>query len=182
MAPEPGPERPHFIVMTAVGPDRPGLVNEITRLIHAAGANLEDSRMAILGGEFALLLLISGARTALDQVESQKQRVEALGLSVVTKWTERPLASKPFLPYLLKVSGFDRPGIVHQVSELLAKLEVNVQSLESRVAFAPLSGTPMFVLEAQLQVPGQAILRQLRHELMRTCDEVDLDFSLEALG
>ena len=172
-----------FIVLTAVGADRAGLVNAITGRIHAAGANIEDSRMAILGGEFAILLLIGGSADALLKLESQKQEIEeTLGLSVLTKRTERSLRDKPFLPYLLKVSGFDRPGIVHQVSELLAKLEINVAALESRVSFAPLSGTPMFLLDARLQIPGQAILRQLRHELSVTCDAVDLDFSLEALG
>ena len=86
------------------------------------------------------------------------------------------------MPYALKVSGFDRPGIVHQVSELLTRLDINVASLESRIAFAPLSGTPMFILEASLQIPGRSTLRQLKQELAQTCDEVDLDFSLEALS
>ena len=176
-------ERPSFIVMTAVGPDRKGLVKEITREIHLVGANLEDSRMAILGGEFALLLLIAGPRSALEQLSLATPELERrLGLTIVSKWTERFTPAAPFLPYELKVSGFDRPGIVHQVSELLARLDINVASLESRIAFAPLSGTPMFVLEASLQVPGRSTLRQLKQELSATCDEVDLDFSLEPLG
>ena len=172
-----------FIVLTAVGADRAGLVKAITEKIHEAGANIEDSRMAILGGEFAILLLIGGSAGALSKVEAHKADLEdRLGLNIVTKRTERGATAKPFLPYLLKVSGFDRPGIVHQVAELLAKLDINVAALESRVSFAPLSGTPMFLLDARLQVPGQAVLRQLRQELSATCDAIDLDFSLEALG
>ena len=169
------------MVLTAVGKDRPGLVNEITSVIHTAGANLEDSRMAILGGEFALLLLITGHKENLARIQTAVTELEQkLGLNIVTKWTERGSPGKRFLPYLLRVSGFDRPGIVHQVSELLAKLDINVASLESRVSFAPLSGTPMFILDAELQVPDQATLRRLRQDLTATCDEVDLDFSLEA--
>ncbi len=176
-------ERPSCIVLTAVGPDRPGLVNAITSVIHDAGANLEDSKMAILGGEFALILLVSGTREALVRVEAEKAELEQrLGLNIVSKWTERGGSTKPFLPYFLKVTGLDRPGIVHQVSELLARLDINVASLESRVGFAPLSGTPMFVFEARLQIPQRATLRQLRQDLAATCEEVDLDFSLEALG
>lgn len=172
-----------FIVMTAVGPDRSGLVNAITSKIHEAGANLEDSRMAILGGEFALLLLIAGSTDSLARLEAARPELEStLGLNIITKRTERSAPSKAYLPYQLKVTGFDRPGIVHQVSELLAKLDVNVASLQSRVSFAPLSGTPMFILDAQLQVPGQSTLRTLKQELARTCDEVDLDFSLDASG
>lgn len=175
---------PHsYMVLTAVGPDRKGLVNAMTREIHSVGANLEDSRMAILGGEFALLLLVAGPRAALERLRSKVGELESsLGLSIMSKWTERPSTKTPFLPYQLKVTGFDRPGIVHQVSELLTRLDINVASLESRLSFAPLSGTPMFVLDARLQVPGPTTLRRLKQELSATCDEVDLDFSIEALG
>jgi len=73
------------LVLTAVGPDRPGLVNRISSLIHEASANLEDSRMAILGGEFALLVLVSGTDAAVARVEQEAVRLEPeLGLKVMT--------------------------------------------------------------------------------------------------
>jgi glycine cleavage system transcriptional repressor len=131
-----------YLVLTAVGPDRPGLVSEISAAIHGAGANLEDSRMAILGGEFALLLLLSGSEAVASAVERSAAALgEKLGLRVVSKRTARGLA-KDFLPYRISVSGFDRPGIVSRVSEILARRGVNVASLESHLAYAPLSGTP----------------------------------------
>ena len=171
------------IVLTAVGADRPGLVNEISSVVHRAGANLEDAKMAILGGEFALLMLITGDPSSLETIEQSSAELEnRLGLKVVTKRTERGHPHAGYLPYTLKVTGFDRPGIVHQVSELLARLDINVRMLESRVSFAPLSGTPMFILDAELQVPSAASLKQLRHGLEVTCEEVDLDFSLKATG
>ena len=167
------------MVLTAVGPDRPGLVSEIAAAIHGAGANLEDSRMAILGGEFALLLLLSGSESAASAVESAAAPLgERLGLRVVSKRTGRGQA-KDFLPYRISVSGFDRPGIVLRVSEILARRGVNVASLESHLAYAPLSGTPMFVLEAELQVPSEVALAELRRELSAQCDEENLDLSLE---
>jgi glycine cleavage system transcriptional repressor len=168
-----------YLVLTAVGPDRPGLVSEIAASIHAASANLEDSRMAILGGEFALLLLLSGSEAAAGAVERAAAPLgEKLGLHVVTKRTARGQA-KSFLPYHISVSGFDRPGIVLSVSEILARRGVNVASLESRLVYAPLSGTPMFVLEAELQVPSEVALAELRRELSVQCDEENLDLTLE---
>jgi glycine cleavage system transcriptional repressor len=155
------------LVLTAVGPDRPGLVSEIAAAIHAAGANLEDSRMAILGGEFALLLLLSGSEAAAAAVEHAAEPLgEKLGLRLLSKRT---------------VTGFDRPGIVLRVSEILARRGVNVASLESHLAYAPLSGTPMFVLEAELQVPSEVALAELRRELSAQCDEENLDLSLESV-
>ena len=170
-----------YLVLTAVGPDRPGLVSEIASAIHSAGANLEDSRMAILGGEFALLLLISGAETAAAAVEKAAAPLgQRLGLSVLSKRTGRA-QRRDFLPYRISVTGFDRPGIVLRVSEILARRGVNVASLESHLAYAPLSGTPMFVLEAELQVPSEVALAELRRELSAQCDEENLDLSLESV-
>jgi glycine cleavage system transcriptional repressor len=170
-----------YLVLTAVGPDRPGLVSEIAAAIHAAGANLEDSRMAILGGEFALLLLISGSEVAATAVEQAAGPLgEKLGLRLLSKRTGRGV-HKDFLPYRISVTGFDRPGIVLRVSEILARRGVNVASLESHLAYAPLSGTPMFVLSAELQVPSEVALAELRRELSAQCDEENLDLSLESV-
>jgi glycine cleavage system transcriptional repressor len=170
-----------YLVLTAVGPDRPGLVSEIASAIHRAGANLEDSRMAILGGEFALLLLLSGPEAAAAAVEKTAGPLgERLGLRVLSKRTARG-QHKDFLPYRISVTGFDRPGIVLKISEILARRGVNVASLESRLAYAPLSGTPMFVLEAELQVPSEVALAELRRELSAQCDDENLDLSLESV-
>jgi glycine cleavage system transcriptional repressor len=170
-----------YLVLTAVGPDRPGLVSEIAAAIHGAGANLEDSRMAILGGEFALLLLLSGSEAAASSVERAAGPLgEKLGLRLLSKRTGRS-ARKDFLPYRISVTGFDRPGIVLRISEILARRGVNVASLESHLAYAPLSGTPMFVLEAELQVPSEVALAELRRELSAQCDEENLDLSLESV-
>lgn len=170
-----------YLVLTAVGPDRPGLVSELALAIHRAGANLEDSRMAILGGEFALLLMLSGSEAAATAVERAAGPLgERLGLRVLSKRTGRG-AHKNYLPYRISVTGFDRPGIVLRITEVLARRGVNVASLESRLVYAPLSGTPMFVLEAELQVPSEVALSELRRELSAQCDEENLDLSLEGV-
>jgi glycine cleavage system transcriptional repressor len=166
------------MVLTAVGPDRPGLVQEISAAIHEAAANLEDSRMAILGGEFALILLFSGTDGAVSRVSDRCTTFEArLGLRVSLKGTTRPSAIDSFEPYHLHVSGVDRPGIV--VSKVLAGRAINVASLESRLAYAPESGTPLFQLRAELQVPSGVELSALETDLSAVCDREDLDFSLE---
>lgn len=169
-----------YLVLTAIGPDRPGLVNEIAATIHRAGANLEDSRMAILGGEFALLVLLSGSDAAASAMEGAVAPLgERLGLNVLLKRTGKA-APRDYLPYTIRVTGFDRPGIVLSVSDILARRGVNVASLESHVVYAPLSGTPMFVLEAELQIPSEVALSELRRELVKHCDDENLDLALES--
>ncbi len=170
----------NYLVLTAVGADRPGLVSEISSLVLAAGANLEDSRMAILGGEFALLMLVSGEPIAVAAVEQSSVELGArLGLRVLTKATSPQQAPRDFLPYQIRVTGVDRPGIVQRVAAVLAARGVNVASLESRLSYAPLSGTPMFILEAALQIPSVLALADLRRELASACEEENWDFTLE---
>jgi glycine cleavage system transcriptional repressor len=171
-----------YVVLTAVGPDKPGLVNEVAALIHEVGANLEDSRMAILGGEFALLVLAAGKEAALGELERRVPALaEKLGLRVLLTPTARRAPGR-YVLYRLRVSGVDHPGIVQTISKALAGRLVNVASLESRITYAPLSGTPMFVLEAELQVPSEVALAELRRDVALVCDQENLDFTLEASG
>lgn len=170
-----------YLVLTAVGPDRPGIVSDLSEVIHRSGANLEDSRMAVLGGEFALLLLVSGSERALERtVEQAASNAGTLGLDIVHRRTTGPRRSANVLPYQIRVTGFDRPGIVQAISGVLAKRRVNVTSLASSVDYAPHSGTPLFVLEAELEVPSETVLSELRRELSTKCDEENLDLSFEA--
>lgn len=170
----------NYLVVTAVGPDRPGLVNEISSLVLDAGANLEDSRMAILGGEFALLVLVSGDAKAIAEIERQSPELgQRLGLRLITQATTSPQPARDFLPYQIRVSGVDRPGIVQRVASLLAGRGVNVASLESRLEYAPESGTPLFILEAALQIPSALALEDLRRELAAACEVESWEFALK---
>jgi glycine cleavage system transcriptional repressor len=168
-----------YLVLTAVGPDRPGLVSEISSMVLAAEANLEDSRMAILGGEFALLVLVSGDERAMREVEARAAALgERLGLRLLTKPTTPRQTAQNFLPFQIRVTGVDRPGIVQGVATVLAGRGVNVASLESRLEFAPESGTAMFILEANLQIPSALALADLRRELSRACEEESWEYTL----
>jgi glycine cleavage system transcriptional repressor len=169
-----------YVVLTAVGPDRPGLVKDLSSLIGAAGANIEDSRMAILGGEFAVIMLVSGSAGAIErtrQIDSQVER--ELGLRCILKETSPAHPPADYLLYRIDVTGVDRPGIVQAIAGILAGRNINVASLESRLTYAPFSATPMFVLEAALQVPSKTVLSELRSDLAATCEEENLDFHLE---
>ena len=168
-----------YVVLTAVGPDHPGLVKALSSLIADAGASIEDSRMAILGGEFAMILLISGSAGAVARTKELGDRIEReLELRCILKETS-PAPPSDYLPYRIEVDGADRPGIVQAIAAILAGRGINVASLESRLSHAPFSATPMFVLEASLQVPSKTVLSELRSELTATCEEENLDFRLE---
>src|SRR5437588_11608562 len=95
-----------YVVLTAVGPDRPGLVNQLSSLICEAGAGIEDSRMAILGGEFAMILLIMGPAGAIERVGKIAGQIEAdLGLRCILKETSAAPPPSDSLHYRIEVRG-----------------------------------------------------------------------------
>lgn len=167
------------LVLTAVGPDRPGLVNAIAGAVNRAGGNIEDTRMAKLGGEFAVLLFVTGTEAVLGRVEEERAALEAsLGVACFFKRTAQNRFAGDGLLYTLHVNALDRPGIVESVSQVLLRFNVNVLSLTSRVAYAPESGTPMFQLEAELEVPSTVILADFQRELADAAERENLDHTL----
>jgi glycine cleavage system transcriptional repressor len=171
-----------YRILTAVGADRPGLVNRIASSIHEHGANIEDSRMAMLGGEFALMVLLCGEEAAVDRVQQAVAGLaKELELEVFFKTTSAHHAGGDARPYRIQVSGLDHPGIVHNVSDVWASFGANVVSLETQLVHAPMTGTPTFVMRGQLLVPSDASMAKLRHELAERCEAEHLDFVLEPL-
>lgn len=170
------------VVLTAVGPDRTGLVNEISQEIHQAGCNLEDSRMALLAGEFALIALCSGDIESIGRLELQLGPLgERLDFRITLKPARGGAPAEQGWRYRLRVVGVDQPGIVHEVSAELARLDVSVTSLESRIARAAFSGTPLFNLTAELHIQSEEIVATLRSDLERACEQLDLTWSLEPI-
>ena len=168
------------MVLSAVGPDAFGRVKHVSSFLLRAGCNLEDSRMARLAGEFAIIVLFSGSDEALGKVEAGRELLAAeLGFVVTLKEATPAQPGPSVLGYDLRVGGVDQPGIVFAVSEALAAEQINVVSFDSRLERAAFSGTPVFVLQARLHIPGRPALGRLRGALEGICDERNLSYTLE---
>jgi glycine cleavage system transcriptional repressor len=169
------------LVITAVGPDRVGLVEQISQFLLKEGCNIEDSKMAVFCGEFTIILLVSGESAALDRIAGSLQSLTAqTGLVFFSK---RPAVRAPVasaLPCRLLASCLDHPGVVHQLSSVLSRLGVNIESLETKTGEAAMSGTPIFELDARLSVPAHVNLHALRQELddIGKRENIDIEFSL----
>jgi glycine cleavage system transcriptional repressor len=171
-------------VLSAIGPDRPGLVATITDFLLKCGANVEDSRMAVLGGDFAVILLFSVGDADFARIEREKERLAAAtGLALILRRTEsRPAAAGASLVWQVKAVALDHPGIVYRLSEALAQRGINILELESHVASAPVSGTPVFSMDVKLSVPAAVKASELRAVLAKIGDEecVDIEIRPEA--
>jgi glycine cleavage system transcriptional repressor len=168
------------LIITAVGPDRPGIVGELTGHLHSSGANILDSRMVNLRGQFAIVLLIDIDPLAASRIESVLPSFgKQIGLNLtITSQSASPKHAAG-LSYRLKTYSSDQPGIVARLTNLLRTHGVNIEELSASQESAAFAGTPIFITEMQLTVPPQVPLRKLRADLEGLCNELNCDVDLE---
>lgn len=169
----------HFVI-SAIGKDRPGIVNDLSKVVLDSGCNIEDSRMTVLGGEFALILLISGPWNAVAKLESLVPSLQSrLELTVAAKYTEERQTRPNMVPYLVDVVSMDHPGIVHEVANFFASRDINIEEMGTWTYPAAHTGTPMFSMSLTVSIPADRHLGQLRDDFIRFCDDLNLDATLE---
>lgn len=174
------------VIITAIGKDRPGIVDRLSGIIYREGCNLEDSRMAILAGEFAFIVLVTGPESAVTKLkDSLPSFAEDADLTLQVRTTHlEEVPREPveeFLPYEIHVVAMDHPGIVHRVSNVLASKGINVAALDTRVTNAPTTGTPIFALNIEAQIPVKLSIAELRADLEQVADEENLDLEFRAV-
>jgi glycine cleavage system transcriptional repressor len=170
-----------FMVVTAVGRDRRGTVEMITDVVIKHFANIEESRMARLGGEFAVIMLLSLSGENLSQLEENLKGLNDKGLFVITRQTDlsRLETFHGYVPYEISVIGADHEGIVNSVARYLASEQINVEEMDTRVTNAPNTGTPLFSMNAKVHAPPELSLNQLRKKLAEVGSELDVDIEVK---
>jgi glycine cleavage system regulatory protein len=166
------------LVLTVIADDRPGIVEKLADAILAAGANWEESRMARLAGKFAGLLRVSVDESAAEALAERLAGLNGPDLTIVTSRTSSP-AARTFQALHLELVGNDRPGIVRDVSRVLAQQQVNIEELETDVVSAPMSGELLFRARAYLHVPSTITVDVLRRQLESLAGELMVDVELE---
>jgi len=170
----------NYLVVTAVGKDHPGIVDRLSMAIVDSGCNIMDSRMTVLGGEFAVLLLVAGKWNALAKLENALSGLkDELALHIQTKRTEIARYSDKLLGYRVEVVAIDHPGIVYQIASFFSAREINIRELVTSSYSAPHTGTPMFSLDMIIDVPAQIRIASLREEFLEFCDDLNMDAILE---
>lgn len=168
------------VVITAVGPDRPGLVKALTGKLAEAGGNVADSRMVNLRGQFAVILLAQAPDAAVDRVCQAVQdagREVGLAVSIARGTPAAPVRAG--VPFHLRAYAMDQPGIVHRITHLLDQHGVNIEELATRLEAGSYTGTPLFTMDLTVTVPTDVKVNRLRRELETLCDALNCDVEME---
>ena len=167
------------LVLTILGQDRPGLVEQIAKLVADHGGNWVESRMAHLAGHFAGILRVEVDADQAEPLAAALRELGAAGLETIVHPDPavRPVADGRQLVQLHLV-GQDRPGIVRQISRVLAAQGVNVEELRTECIAAPETGQPLFRAEAELRLPAGVDLHALRTALEAVAADLMVDVEL----
>jgi len=168
------------IVLTVIGQDKPGLVSAISQRITAAGGNWLDSRMASLAGQFAGLLLVSVPREKTEALIASLQTLGQQGLRIVIERGISDVAASAGRTLKLELTGHDRPGIVRDISDALARQKVNIEEMTTAFYNGSFSGEDMFEMRATLRAPAELTDAALRQALENLANNLMVDISLDA--
>ncbi|MCF6751485.1 glycine cleavage system protein R [Stutzerimonas degradans] len=167
------------LVLTVIAEDQPGLVERLAQCIAEHGGNWLESRMSRMAGQFAGILRVAVPSEAHAALTAALQGLQAQGIRVLlahsgseppTSWQEIEL----------ELVGNDRPGILRDITRLLAEHGVNLESLDTDVLSAPMSGEPLFRAEARLAVPSELSLEVLQGRLETLADDLMVELKLQA--
>ncbi len=166
------------VVLTLLGSDRAGLVATVSRLISERGGSWEQSQMAHLAGMFAGIVEVEVPADQVDALVADVDALSAQGLRVTVERSSAEATATQGERMALHLIGADRPGIVAEVSALLAGHGVNVEVLSTQVVEAPMAGGTLFEADAVIGVPAEADVAALRSALEALAGELMVDLDL----
>ncbi len=172
-----------YFALTIIGRDRPGIVSQVTEILYRQGCNIADSSCSILGGQFAMILII--AHPEFSDRESFGDAFASLeenSLSVFLR-TLKPGGEKaPHLEgelCLISVYGADQPGIVYRVTRELGERKVNITDLNTKLVGS--DARPVYVMMIEAVVPPALSLEELGEVLKKLKGEMQVDISLRSI-
>lgn len=174
----------HYLVVTAVGMDRPGISDEITRLISHSDCNIVDSRLAIFGREFTLIMLLSGSTNAIARVESTLP-LKAQEHDLLTMMKRTSKHEYRYFPYTadFHIEADDSPGLIEQYTRFFASRDIDIASLSAHTHESKQAGTPnRFQLQISTNLPEGCSLMTLQEEFEALCQQLSVTGNVTFVG
>lgn len=164
-----------LLAVTAIGPDRAGVVRDLSQAVTAAGGNIRESRMIALGSEFAIMMLVAGNWHTMTRLKAQFDTLSGQSDLTLAVRETQPRPTESSAPYLVDVVTLDQEGIVFGLSNFFATRGLEIAEVSTRRYNAAHTGALMFSVQMTVNVPRSVHVASLREELMEYCDEQNLD-------
>ncbi len=165
-------------VLTVLGDDRPGLVDNLSGVVTAHGGNWERSQMARLGGKFAGIVQVVVPDARVDELRTALRALNDEGLLQVDIHAAGIAPDADGARFVLSLVGTDRPGLVHSVSAALAEVGASIEELDTATSEAPMSGGPLFEATAAVVLPTGVTIEAVRDQLEALADRLMVDIDV----
>jgi glycine cleavage system transcriptional repressor len=170
----------NYAVLSALGRDRVGIADELTEALDRFKISIDESRMATLGGQFAIILQISGEAEPVSNIENELETLGSkLGFHLQLQQINLQQPAGKGLPYIVESYSMDAPGIVHAVTAILKKHNINIEDLETDTSSAPWTGAVAFRMKAHVTIPPATSVSDLRQELIALERDRDIDIVMK---
>jgi glycine cleavage system regulatory protein len=170
------------LVLTLIGPDKPGIVDMVARVVAGHDGNWIESRLIRLAGQFAGAIRVDADTQRVDALTAALHELQSKGLTVTVQSADAVgVSEQPPDPrtLVLHFVGHDRPGLVRDIAAALASRSINVEELETAASSMPMTGEPMFTATALLRLPTGADEDELHAALDHLADQLGLDLHLD---
>ena len=169
-----------YAIISVIGHDRPGFVQELAAAALAKDLNIEDTRAAGLGSEFAVLMGVAGATEQIDALDAELKRQAAeRDFAYTLRRSQQGETRQKARRVQAAVLAMDHPGIVHSIAGFFAQRHLNIEDMNTQTRPAPHTGSPMFDLRMIVALNDDTDSEQLAQAFTAYCNEQDLDGNLE---
>ena len=168
------------LIISALGDDHPGIINEISGEVSKLKCNIEETQVNVFSGEFSILLDVSGKNDAIEKlILSLPELEKKLNLSITFRKGGTRQRIGNVMPYKVKITSIDDIGLVHDVSDFFANKNINIENMRTSTYPAPHTSTTLFSADLIISLPKSILISQLREELVEYCDKLNIDVSIE---
>jgi glycine cleavage system regulatory protein len=167
------------IVLTIIADDQPGIIETVSKVLTKHDGNWTQSSMSSLAGHFAGILLASVPDDKTEACLAELHELESSGLRIIANVSGEEAGTRKTSEYTLELVGNDHPGIVHEITRILASHKASVISLETSVEAASMGGGELFKARVQLLVPESSDIFALESELEDIANDLMVDICFE---
>ena len=170
------------LVMTVTGNDKVGIVEEVTGFVLSVGGNVDSSKMARLAGEFAMLMLVSIPAERYEEFQQGVDGLRKRDYEIATRETKRGFSKRftGWSSFEIQVRGADHEGIIHEITHHLAEEGISIETMDTGMEPAPMSGGFMFTMTAVVMAPPALDLETVREDLKYVGDQLNVDTKVSA--
>jgi len=162
-------------IIIANGPDRTGIVSELSKIITNNGSNIKKSRMTKLAGDFAIIMLIESIISK-NKIE---ESLSTLNLSISIKNATKVInQSNNKIKKMIHLSGADNEGLVYSLTDFLSQNKINIQNLITEIIQAPITGINLFSMKATITIPKTISIKMFEEKIDILKNNLQVDIKL----